>query len=285
MAATLLLVELGIVAIAPRVGITGLWFQFGILKLFSALILPMVWAKWRRLDRVSSAVTCAFWALLVVGVMSALTVVAARSPVPLQDALLARVDGLMMVSTPAVVRFVRSIPWLEATSHFIYAITFVLMIVALIAPALAGRKIDSERYVLSTTFSLIVMALLFACCPGIGPWTGPSGFPPAADQAAVSVSLRLLKSPVPYVLGPDIQPVVSFPSYHVIAAVLSAIALWGFRRIRWITAAFAAAVCVTTVTTGWHYAIDVIGGLAVVPVSQAMAVYWLSGPKAASAGA
>ncbi len=57
--------------------------------------------------------------------------------------------------------------------------------------------------------------------------------------------------------------VVAFPSFHVILAVLSVIALWNLRWLRWPAFAFGTAICISTMTTGWHYAIDVIGGLAV----------------------
>jgi membrane-associated phospholipid phosphatase len=61
--------------------------------------------------------------------------------------------------------------------------------------------------------------------------------------------------------------IVSFPSYHVVLAILSAIALSSVRRLRapaWILAVL---VCVSTVLTGWHYGIDVLGGLLVAMIT------------------
>jgi membrane-associated phospholipid phosphatase len=62
------------------------------------------------------------------------------------------------------------------------------------------------------------------------------------------------------------KPGNCFPSLHVIFAVLGAhlIDRAGVgRAARWFWWAFAAAVCVTTVTSGQHYLIDVPGGAAV----------------------
>jgi membrane-associated phospholipid phosphatase len=62
------------------------------------------------------------------------------------------------------------------------------------------------------------------------------------------------------------KPANCFPSLHVIFAVLGALLIdrTGVGRwARWFWWAFAAAVCVTTVTSGQHYFIDVPGGIAV----------------------
>ncbi len=66
----------------------------------------------------------------------------------------------------------------------------------------------------------------------------------------------------------DIAAIVSFPSFHVVLALLSAAALWPYRKLRLALVALCAAICVSTVTTGWHYVIDLVGGLAVTLAAQ-----------------
>jgi membrane-associated phospholipid phosphatase len=65
----------------------------------------------------------------------------------------------------------------------------------------------------------------------------------------------------------DHAGIVSFPSFHVVLAILSAVALSCIRPLRapvWILAAM---ICASTIVTGWHYAIDILGGLVVAMIS------------------
>lgn len=69
--------------------------------------------------------------------------------------------------------------------------------------------------------------------------------------------------------------IVCFPSFHVIWAILSAIALGGtWRFLRIPSALFATLVIASTMSTGWHYATDVLGGLIIAAVSLLLAK-WL----------
>jgi membrane-associated phospholipid phosphatase len=76
------------------------------------------------------------------------------------------------------------------------------------------------------------------------------------------------------------------PSSHVCYAVLAAI-LVPHGGARWpvsvLTGLLAAAVCVTTVTTGQHYLLDVAGGVAVAVASYVIVRLLLPGRMAASA--
>jgi membrane-associated phospholipid phosphatase len=57
----------------------------------------------------------------------------------------------------------------------------------------------------------------------------------------------------------------------VVLANLSALALSSVRRLRAVAWLLAALVCVSTVLTGWHYGVDVLGGL-LVAMMTALAV-------------
>jgi membrane-associated phospholipid phosphatase len=119
---------------------------------------------------------------------------------------------------------------------------------------------------------------LFALLPAVGPWTG-SAFIPDPVQADIARSILLLKSASEFRLGTGISAIVTFPSFHVIVALVCGVSLWGFRRLRPITGIITAAICVSVITTGWHYATDVIGGIAVVLLSDFITRRWLLLPK------
>ena len=72
-----------------------------------------------------------------------------------------------------------------------------------------------------------------------------------------------LRHAEPQMLSMGFSGIISFPSFHVILAVLSAISIARFGRWTAISAAIRATlIVISTVSTGWHYAADVWGGLA-----------------------
>jgi hypothetical protein len=267
----LVLADLWLVRIAH---ITGLEHQFVIWYLCGPLALPQAYTIWRRLDRLSSLFCCVQWSLLSQAALMPLIIAAGRSPAPLADPLLAHIDGLMHFSTPSVIGFIRSNPVLVRWSHLAYVTANPMIALAIIGPALAGKKKDSEYFVLAGTFATLLTAALFAVLPAVGPWVS-SGFVPAPDQAEVEHSVTLLKTARDFALTTGISAVISFPSFHVILALLCGIALWGFKRLRVITAAITVAICISVITTGWHYLTDVFGGIGVVLVSDYITRRWL----------
>lgn len=64
---------------------------------------------------------------------------------------------------------------------------------------------------------------------------------------------------------------ICFPSFHTIVAVLSAVALWPVRGLRWLAAVWAGVIVVWTVTTRTHYIVDAVAGLAVAQVAGGLA--------------
>jgi membrane-associated phospholipid phosphatase len=66
---------------------------------------------------------------------------------------------------------------------------------------------------------------------------------------------------------PAIYGVVCFPSFHVIWAILCAAALWTYKPLRVPVALVYGLIILSTMTTGWHYFIDVVAGAVVALLS------------------
>jgi membrane-associated phospholipid phosphatase len=64
---------------------------------------------------------------------------------------------------------------------------------------------------------------------------------------------------------------VCFPSFHTLLAVVSCVALWSIKPLRIPAVALAVCVVLSTLTSGWHYLVDVIGGLLLAVLSIAVA--------------
>jgi membrane-associated phospholipid phosphatase len=175
----------------------------------------------------------------------------------------------MHFQTVTVVHLFSHLPLLRRTLAIVYGLLPILILGSLLVPTTCGRVIDSRRYIFAVIIAAVVTATLFAFWPAAGPWT-VEGFAPTRGQAAVTDNLSLLKSgkPLPAEVG---GAVVAFPSFHVVLAVLSIIAMWKVRWARWPALILGTLICVSTITTGWHYLIDLIGGLAVTYVAQSIA--------------
>jgi membrane-associated phospholipid phosphatase len=241
------------------VGSFGLWL----------LIAAYCYCCWRGMTKLEDISQLLAWAMLVVPAISFLIPSAGRSPYPLVDSALARIDAGMHFHTVTVVHLVSQFPRLRLALAIAYNLLPLLILASLLLPPLCGRAVDSRRYVLAVIIAAVMTAALFALWPAAGPWT-VEGFAPTRDQAVVVDSLALLKSGRPLPEGVK-SAVVAFPSFHVVLAVLSVIAMWNLRWARWFVFTVGMLVCVSTITTGWHYAIDVIGGLAVTYLAQATA--------------
>ena len=252
----------------------------GLLALMPALmVLIVVYLYCRRrfrstraegYSRLGQISTLAIWALLAVTLLTAITMIAARTPAPLLDATFAQVDGAMHVSVAAIVRQVAHLPALRKAFVFSYNLLNLFALAALILPVMAGRLEHSRRYLLSVIVAVLITDAIFAVAPAIGPWV-VYGFEPASTQAAAQACLLELKSHQAVVNCKE-AGIVCFPSFHVSLAILATLALWPFRKARPVLAVLCTAICISTVTTGWHYVIDVFGGLAVAAAAQVIAV-------------
>jgi membrane-associated phospholipid phosphatase len=230
-----------------------------------------VYCRWRKLWRVRDLAEMAAWSVLLAACITVLIQVAGRSNAPLVDCALSRSDSILGVRTASVVQWIAALPKLRRILDFCYATILPSIWVAIIVPTLCGRCDRTRRYVLAGVIAAIATAALFMVLPAIGPWA-VQGYAPTAGQAAVERELLNLKSNHSVLLNPDSGGVVSFPSFHVVLALLCAAALWPIWKLRWIVAPLSALVCLSTITTGWHYGIDVLGGAAVAAMAQSLAV-------------
>jgi membrane-associated phospholipid phosphatase len=138
-------------------------------------------------------------------------------------------------------------------------------------PVLAGRLRYAKEFLVANLISFAIGIPLFALLPAIGPWRYYHFLPTQSQLEACEVPLLTLRLPGTYVLGSQEAGVVCFPSFHVVWAILFAVALWGFRSLRIPTALVSGMVILSTVTTGWHYFVDVLGGILLAIISVVLA--------------
>ncbi len=219
--------------------------------------------------RLAQTIPLLLWSALWANPLQVLVLLAARSPFPLVDNRLAAIDHALHISTAAIHAPFAGPPFLTF-SILIYALFFPLLIAPVVLPCLYGLPGAARRFVLGSALGIAIGALIFVFLPAIGPWASEPMRPGSLQLTMGNYLLRLKsRTPMPMDLGRS--AIVSFPSEHVVIALLAARALAilpSLRRWAW---PIAALVCCSTITTGWHYGIDVLGGIAVAALSAWLA--------------
>jgi hypothetical protein len=230
--------------------------------------LPIYWhEKGRTILRESALVIP--WELLLAATLSFPVLIAARLRMPLQDSLFGRIDQALGVNVPAIVAWADH-HWLGAAINRSYPWLLPFLAAASFVPALTGRMKDAREFLFANLVAFAIGVPLFAFLPAVGPWYY-FHLAPNPAQAACWAQLLSLRLPGPYLFQEQAAGVVCFPSFHVVWTILCAAALWGFRPIRIPVAVLSAMIIASTLTTGWHYFSDVLGGIAVAAISMAIA--------------
>lgn len=224
------------------------------------------YAGWAGHKRVCDLISVFLWAVVVAMFSGPLVQIAGASRFPLIDEGLKRFD---FVSTGEIVRWVQTHSafwWISAVAYWSM---LPLLIAGVFLPALFRRRQAAYRFILAGTLAALVTGTIFARFPAAGPWTVEHY---QASKAQTQVSSQLARLKAHKVVGRlETGAIVSFPSFHTILAILCAFALWSIRWTRWPGVFVATAVCVSTVTSGWHYGIDVMGGIVVALACQGLA--------------
>jgi membrane-associated phospholipid phosphatase len=126
------------------------------------------------------------------------------------------------------------------------------------------------RYVTVVSFAFYVCYLIFIVLPVLGPYDpaviashegpqaliGPQSVPPGVSAGPFyNIMAAVYRVAEPRGGG-------AFPSSHVAVAIATLCFTWGWlRRLRWAHLTLVVLLCVATVYCGYHYAVDVIGGV------------------------
>lgn len=250
--------------------LSGLSVFFGIWPSMLLLIGCLCYCVLRPLPKLIESVELIVQALLLNNLLSPIILIAGRSPRPLVDRGLHAIDASMGFSTESMVHIASRSPAINVILILAYPALGPMVIAAILALPFLGFAQAARRYVLGAALAVILTAGLFALWPAAGPWTTEK-IEPTKEQSEVTSYLMRLKSSAPAEVDLKDAAIVSFPSFHVALALLTAAALGSFRRLRVWVWSLTVLICLSTITTGWHYGIDVIGGVAVALVSFALA--------------
>jgi hypothetical protein len=225
-----------------------------------AFLIAAGYCWWAKFDRFFQACLIIFWSFLLGKLLGFPVYLAARSRMPLQDEALARLDRMLGVQAPAILHLAANHPWASRFFAASYDWLFVVMVLSVMLPAVMYRWTAAKELVVATSLATIIGSGMFALCPAIGPWV-VYHFLPSAQQEFCETLFLTLRSGSLHVLSANDKGIICFPSFHVMLAIVSCIALCSIRALRIPAILVASCIVVSTLTTGWHYVADVIGGL------------------------
>jgi PAP2 superfamily len=255
-------------------------FHFSIPRIETALLLTVpllipaaLYHERKSWDRRDSALMLP-WTLFIALLLAQVAPTATTHPFPLRDVLWRRADEFLGIRIPDIMAFTARHPFLDWLSRFSYArFLHPLLLGAIFLPALVGKKEVAQRFLLANAFAFVLAIPCMVMLPAVGPWVGWHFAPTHLQQACQASIESLRRGSIPN--SDFFGGIICFPSFHVFWALVSAHALQPFRFLRYPAIVAAGLVVLSTMTTGWHYGIDVIGGILLAVISTLLAG-WIS---------
>ncbi len=253
------------------------------LLLVPPLLVPVAFYHERKAWERRDAFLMLPWTLLIASLITQAAPTSATFAFPLRDALWRSLDQHLGLGVPAIMGFTARHPFLQALLSYSYAWGLhPLLLCAIFLPPLFAKKKVAQRFVLANAISFVLTLPCMVLLPAVGPWVGWH-FPPNSLQHACEMTIYSLRKGSLSITD-SFGGIICFPSFHVFWAVISAHALQPFRLLRYPAILVATLVTASTVTTGWHYGIDVLAGLLLAAACTCLANLAISAHRQSAAG-
>ncbi|MDK1104155.1 MAG: phosphatase PAP2 family protein [Actinomycetota bacterium] len=180
---------------------------------------------------------------------------------PLADPWLVRVDAWLAFSAPALVEWIGRHPRVGDVLSWMYNFIFMETLLVLAVLSIFKDKEALEGFVLQFMLSISIVLAIFYLYPAVGPFV-TYGYDPTPAQQDYLTQFTALRTGE---LGnlDDPKGLVTFPSFHTAWALLLAYALRRHALFFSVGVVANAMIVLSTLTTGWHYLTDVLGGVLV----------------------
>jgi membrane-associated phospholipid phosphatase len=195
----------------------------------------------------------------------------------LLDAELIALDRLIFGEVPAVTWEPYVHPALVEWLAFFYFSYFLLVAAAIIPGVIKGRDAVRMERVYGILFIAVVGFIGYTLVPGKGPYAALTFATPLEGGMWWGITTEAVNT-----IGPQLD---IFPSLHTAAPLFLAIHTFANRRSRmlrwlaWPLVFVAANIIVATLYLRWHYAVDVVAGVALA-VLAAVVARWLRNHEA-----
>ncbi|MDQ8731247.1 phosphatase PAP2 family protein [Bradyrhizobium daqingense] len=241
-------------------GMTGLYGYIGHRNARSGRGNPRVYATLFTLAQI----------ILILILVTSLGYIAASAALPMQEARLLAFDRALGLDFRAYLSFVNDRPGLIRALAPTYNSIFVQLAVLVVLLPLCGFYRRAAEFVLCFALTLIVTTVISTLVPATGVYHALGLLP--ADHPNIEPSvyydtlreLPLVRDGTTRVLDAfSLGPLLTFPSFHAITAVLYAWALWPIGWLRVAGTLWNAVVLAATPIGGGHFFVDVIAGVGI----------------------
>lgn len=244
-------------------GIAGLYGCVGYLNARSASGHPRVYATLFMLAQF----------ILMIVLITSLGYIAAAANRPMQEASLLAFDRMLGFDFQAYLSFVNERPTLASVLEQVYGSIHRQLLVLILLLPIFGHTRRAAEFALSFAITLILTTIISALVPAIGAYQA-LGLQPA-DYSNINPfiylgtlkELPLLRDGTTRELNAFfLGPVLTFPSFHAISAVLYIWAFWPFRWLRIVALLWNVVMLASTPIGGGHFLADVAAGMIVAVV-------------------
>ena len=199
--------------------------------------------------------------------LSILTYAGTPLNAPLADRWLKACDARLGIHLPSIVEWTTAHPSAKAVFDAAYPSVMLSTLLALVVLGLDQDRRQLQAFVLQFMFAGLLTTIIFFLWPAEGPFAA-YGYESRPDQQRFLEHFHALRSGRFHRVSLNqLEGLITFPSFHTAWALLVA---WGFRNHRWLCVPMLilnVMVVISTLTTGWHYGCDVIGGILVAVIA------------------
>ena len=241
----------------------------------AALLTGAAWYYRRsRADTFVLCLTALLHVTLYTACYSVLMYAAGAVGRPLVDDWLVACDRFCGVDVPSIKAWTDGHPDVRLGLQWAYNSLLWQTPLLIIVLGFSGDRLRLEGFVRAFMLSTLVCVVVFALWPAQGPFAAYD-YPPNATQARYLEHLAGLRDGTRTMISwRGAEGLITFPSFHTCWAILLA---WGLWRHRWLSAPVVilnATVILSTLTTGWHYFTDVLGGMVTAGAAVAVSIAW-----------
>lgn len=236
----------------------------------------VVYTRYRPDVRISAV--CGMLAVLTTAsvVAAIISHTGIRLGFPRIDAALSRADLAMGIYAPAIVSSLAKYPIFAVILENIYSTSYQVCIACALVLAASGRMSKAREFAFAFTFCIIGASAISVFWPALGSTVfhgveAMPGLPRSAGNFHMAIVNYYRTDPAATFDLRKIQGVVTFPSFHIVMAVLVPYALRGTGVAAWIAVAWGSLVAISAVVIGGHYVIDLIAGIMI----WGFSIWWI----------
>ncbi|MET3153983.1 membrane-associated phospholipid phosphatase [Bradyrhizobium diazoefficiens] len=259
---------------ALALNLVGLSFSVDLsadaLVLMSLYAFLTIYFSFVRPNAEAARILTCFGQLVVVVLMGiALSYAASTVPLPYRDVELHAIDRWLGFDRANYLAFLRRHDALLSALSFAYNSMMQQNILVLVAAVLTQRYDRLQLYIVAFAVAVTATAAIGCCIPAANAMIYVDRVPtefstlPDGGHSYFPILEGLRNGTLCVIDFRSLEGLISFPSFHTANAILFMWALWPIRILRFLLVPLNLLLIAGTPLCGAHYAVDIIGGVAV----------------------